>query len=160
MQGIVFSNTECLHLWGSHSEVTSLPHEFHSILASYWYSLVKVSEFVLLTTLHCTFMYAVAPPVPDCFAEGSSSTSIKLSWRRPPECRVDFFRLAWTTATTQPLPCPKFGEKRVEDVGSDVTEHILTELEIFHTYSITITAWNAIGNSTCSQDITTLPARM
>ena len=114
---------------------------------------------ILYYTYIHKYTHTVAPPVPDCSAEGTSSTSVKLSWRRPPECRVESFSIAWTTATNQPLPCPKFGAGSV-DVGSDVTEYTLTELERIHTYSLTVTSRNRFGNSTCSQTITTFPARM
>ena len=60
----------------------------------------------------------------------------------------------------QPQSCPKLVENGRVDIESDVIEYILMELEIFHNYTINITAVNAIGNSTCVQDITTLPACM
>ena len=125
---------------------------------SYCNKLVLMINLMLLSFV----IYTAPPQVPECSADVWSATSIKISWIQPGEqCRVDVFKITWTTADIQPLPCSKIGSNNYNSKiieSGDLTEIFLRELNVFHTYDITITAVNVIGNSTCNLTVTTLGA--
>ena len=96
------------------------------------------------------------PSKPSDIVKGSiSATSISISWRIPNDSVVENYVLMWERDTSE--DCPDM-DKNIITLSDVSTSYIITGLEEWSSYTITVTASNAAGSASDSITVMTSEA--
>ncbi len=129
----------------------------HSPVCRALSSFMQTSTLIPLSTpftQSCT-----APDNPLAVEEGVTSTAISITWEG--QEFVDSHRISFERVTGgQQVLCPDVSHTGMEAVGGSSTEYTVRGLQVYSTYSITVTAVNAAGDTPSTITAITLQAGM
>ena len=100
-------------------------------------------------------IFAVPSKPSDIVIGSISAISISISWRIPNDSVVENYVLMWERDTSE--ECPDM-DKNIITLSDVSTSYIITGLEEWSSYNITVTASNAVGYASDSITVMTSEA--